>query len=210
MIREDIVLATLHRRTALTSRWLQPGTPAAAWAVGGGTRRVTFLPPRFSLPPDSCITTWRSDSVVALLSNPVATAADTSPRISTQSAKSAAADCLISIYSCDVSSPPPLCSWITFRLYCTVLRKEEKKKKKKREKGKKNRKTGERAACVRELSGGCHVGLLCSAYTRPPHECISPKDEKKKKKYICVNVCMGFYSSALVQDFKYPSTALMT
>lgn len=50
-----------------------------------------------------------------------------------------------------------------------------------RKKKGKERKTGERPACVRELSGGCHVGLLCSAYTRPPHEFMSLKMQKKSR-----------------------------
>lgn len=138
MIRENIVLATFAPRHMASLRL--PSTRARLLSLvrcGAsrcsdesvaaardprpqplllcGDRRRRRSPPRhfppfFPSPPDSCITTWRSDSVVALLSNPVATAADTSPHISTQSAKSAAADCLISIYSCDVSSPPPLCS----------------------------------------------------------------------------------------------------
>lgn len=58
--------------------------------------------------------------VVAPLSNPVAIPLDTFPHISTQSAKTTAAECLISIYSCGVSSPPPPTprSWITFKIYC--------------------------------------------------------------------------------------------
>lgn len=79
--------------------------------------------------------------------------------------------------------------------------KEGEKKKKGKE-----RKRGERAACVRELSGGCHVGLLCSAYTRPPHEFMSLKMQKKSRSVL--NVCMGFYSCALEQDLKFPSAAL--
>lgn len=56
--------------------------------------------------------------VVAPLSNPVAIPLDTSPHISAQSAKTAATECLISIYSWGVSAPPPPHSWITFKIYC--------------------------------------------------------------------------------------------
>lgn len=54
--------------------------------------------------------------VVAPLSNSVAIPLDTFPHISAQSAKTSAAECLISIYSCGVSASPH--SRISFKIQC--------------------------------------------------------------------------------------------
>lgn len=85
-------------------------------AASTGILRVTSLLPQFT---HHHLALWqRLLPVVAPLSNPVAIPLDTFPHISAQSAKTAGAECLISIYSCGVSASPPPCSWITFKIYC--------------------------------------------------------------------------------------------
>lgn len=180
---------TFHPLRSIPVRWqvggCSEGPPAAASAAlrrPSEEEPAASLPPVFPFPPDSCITTWRSDSVVALLSNPVATAADTSPHISTQSAKSAAADCLISIYSCDVSSPPPLCSWITFRLYCTVLRKEKKKRERKEKQG-----------SGLPVYGSCQEAVMLGCYAQHTHGRLMNSWASRCKKKVDLCKCLhGF------------------
>lgn len=91
------------------SLWSSPATSR-------GIHRVTSPIPQFT---HHHLALWqRLLPVVAPLSNPVAIPLDTFPHISAQSAKTTAAECLISIYSCGVSAPPPPRSWITFKIYC--------------------------------------------------------------------------------------------
>lgn len=79
------------------SLWSSPATSK-------GIHRVTSPFPQFT---HHHLALWqRLLPVVAPLSNPVAIPLDTFPHISAQSAKTTAAECLISIYSCGVSAPP--------------------------------------------------------------------------------------------------------
>lgn len=200
MIQENIVLATLHHVTwllsvfhphgegyfpstaehpgALTSRWLQWGTPATASAA---LRRPSEEEPAASLPP-FFPSPWFMHHHLALWQHrgPLVKPCCHSrwhlpPYLHSKCQKRCR--WLFDFYLfmwCFFPATPLLLN--NFQTILYRLKEGEKKKEK-------ERKTGERAACVRELSGGCHVGLLCSAYTRPRHEFMSLKMQKKV--YLC-------------------------
>lgn len=224
MIQENIVLATLHRVKwllpvfhprgegyfpstaehpgALTSRWLQWGTPATASAAlrrPSEEETAASLPPFFPSP-------WFMHHHLALWQRrgPLVKPCCHSrwhlpPYLHSKCQKRCR--WLFDFY---------LFMWCFFPATPLLLNNFQTILYRLKEGGKK-RKRKEKQGSGLPVYGSCQEAVMLGCYAQHTHgRLMNSWASRCKKKCICVNVCMGFYSCALVQDLKFPSAALMT